>query len=273
MTFPQTSPIDATKRGQEYWRLYTTPESSGDIWESDVGARAFTIGAQSDIARAAVTYIDPQGSGGGNQIEFSTLKPLVGRVDAAMDGQYPARIPSVGGVPQPYPGRLLITLKDLLPPPGWVPAVASGTVFVNVTQPLIDIYQFLSDEPAYFGPRADRYYRYTFGKSALLTFTTLWFAVPFYGRRFAKVTSAIVSGVATAGQITVYGVNFTTVQDVPGATINPTIQIAQSAGGGAAPNQVATAREEAYDYLAVSVVAGGIGDPVAITILLSDELG
>ena len=77
MTFPQTLSVDQLRDGQQFWRLFTEPESSGDIWESDVGALAFAIGADSDIARALITYYDLTETDRVNSLVVSANKPFI----------------------------------------------------------------------------------------------------------------------------------------------------------------------------------------------------
>lgn len=175
MSFPQTKASNATLRSQDYWRLFTEIETSGDIYECDVSARAFVLGPQSDVARVRVSYFDPQEPAAdlANNFVVSNDKPFVGRVDSLQIEQY-------GGGQR---ADILITLLDLMPPPGYQPeaAVAAGDEVVLV-QPRIDLLAYLAPITGFVPDRAERQHLLQGRQSTQLT-DSIWYIVPFYGRK------------------------------------------------------------------------------------------
>lgn len=208
MTFPQTTAVEASRNGQEVWRLFTPLVSSGDIYESELSCRAAVIGPDSDIARASITYYDVQNANQANTASVSVSKPYVGRLDALASRTYPTGDRA----------RLLISPVDLIPPPGFSPPSAGGGDRINIIPPSIDVLFYLGEVPQVISPRVNK--TYLLEQLNILTPTdTVWFLLPFYGRRQVRTTFKNLGILSQpAVDVRVYGINFSNV--LPSASIS-----------------------------------------------------
>lgn len=190
--FPQTQSEKAVLAGQEYWRLLTDLESSGDIYRMVSSARAFVIGPQSDLAAVRVTYMDPV-SGLANDLIVSVDDPFVGRVDAANEQQFAGLA---------TPGRMLISPYDLFEPT-FLPSNYAVGDLVAFYKPRIDLLGYLGDPAGLPARRADRSILGTLSiidRGAGTGVTHIM--VPFYGRKYASVKAVNYSGAASFDMIT-----------------------------------------------------------------------
>jgi hypothetical protein len=206
MTFPQTKAEDAILGGQEYWRLFTELESSGDIFEAPVSARAITVGPDSDISRIDLTYYDNQSANLATLLNVSIDKPLIGRVDALFSTPYQSGDRA----------RVLLSTADLLPPTGYEPSgYDSDDDILQIVQPRIDLSYYLNEEPDFIPPRSDGshlFERLPIPTASLPFAFDIYYVVPFYGRRFAEVTFKNM-GIAGSVEVTctIFGVNFSNI--------------------------------------------------------------
>jgi hypothetical protein len=203
MTFPQTSAETAIQNGQQYWRLFTELESSGDIFEAPVSARAVVIGPDSDISRVDLTYYDAQSANLTNQMIISIDKPLVGRVDALFSTPYQSGDRA----------RVLLSTADLLPPTNYLPQGFNvGNDILEVVQPRIDLYYYTNEQPTFIPPRSDRFHLFEQLPFVGTFDEDIWYVIPFYGRRFAECTFKSLGVVsAPALGIEVFGANFSNI--------------------------------------------------------------
>ncbi len=272
MSFPQTSPVEAMRNGQEFWRLLTPLVSSGDIYEAEVSSRALVIGSDSDIARVNITYYDVQNANIANNASVSVDKPFVGRLDAIAS--------------QPYQSgdraRLLISTLDLVPPTGFRPPSAGEGDPVSIVQPYIDLLFYLREQPGFIAPRSNKVH--LLEQLPLFTSTNpQWMLVPFYGRRFTEVT---IKSLGFVGQpaidVNVYGINFSNVIADPVLADNGhqqellgTMSLgAPGLGAGITDSLPITNR--AFDYLAIEIDSSGAAFPdassVVTHIVVSDKI-
>ncbi len=270
MAFPQSSAVLAVLNGQEYWRLFTPLVSSGDIYESEQSGRAFVIGPQSDVAQVGVTYFDPQTQTNANCVSISVDKPLIGRLDALGTQQYQSGDQA----------RLLISTNDLLPPPGFRPPSAAVTDTVQTVQPRIDLFQYLSVEPDHIPPRANRVNLFESLPGAATT--GHWFLVPFYGRRFAEVTTKILAPVPDPVTVDIKGINFSNII-TSGVVADPggghqevslaTYVVPGPGLGGTGLGVSASIVDRAFDFLAIKLTfGGGFGlNSMTLHIVVSDN--
>ncbi len=203
MTFPQTSAETAILNGQGYWRLFTPLESSGDIFESQVSARAVVVGPESDVSRINLTYYDQQSANAANQLCVSIDKPLVGRIDALFSTPYNSGDRA----------RVLISAADLLPPSNYTPqGFDPANDVLEIVQPRIDLYYYLNEQPDFIPPRSDRFHLFEALPFSGTFDETIWYVIPFYGRRFAECTFKSL-GVVTqpAVNVEVFGANFSNI--------------------------------------------------------------
>ena len=176
MTYPQKPASGAVQSGQEYFRLFTELESSGDIFELDESIKAFIIGPQSDIGRVRVTYYDPNQSLKINSFVVSVDDPFIGRVDKLTSTKYPQVNEDAD---------ILVSLEDLLNndynPTGTTPGDA-----ITFVKPRIDLLCYFDQPNDFPQKRAD------FTKRGNLTIPdtgagsgAAYLIVPFYRRKVA----------------------------------------------------------------------------------------
>jgi hypothetical protein len=268
MTYPVPSSVQALTQKADYWRLHTEIESSGDIFESDSDAHAFSIGDDSDVARVKISYFDPLERDKVNDQIVSVDKPFIGRISANFTETF-----STGQT-----GRILISLVDLMPPEGFLPPSWVAGQRVSTVRPVIDLVQYLHSQPSYLPNRSDKLYRWATTGSLNLT-QGYWNIVPFYGRRFGQVT---VKNLAFTAQpniaVTTFGINFSILSSVAGLyqdNGNEEIQIDTDAAviPGATVTQIIS--NQLFDAIAVRIVpASGIASPESIStvITVSDKI-
>lgn len=271
MSFPQTSAVQAVLNGQEYWRLFTPLVSSGDIYESEQSGRAFVMGPQSDVAQVGVTYYDPQAPTNANCVAIGVDKPLIGRLDALGTQTYKSGDRA----------RLLISTNDLIPPPGFRPPSALPADTVSTVQPKIDLFQYLSVEPTFIAPRSNRIHLFESLPAGPIP-PGHWFLVPFYGRRFAEVTTKILAPVDTATTVDIKGINFSNIlggfgPDPGGGhqEVSLASYVVPAPGlGGTGLGVSAAITNRAFDYLAVKLTfGGGFGaNSMTLHIVVSDKI-
>jgi hypothetical protein len=198
MSFPQTQPLVAVQNGQDIWRLKTMINTPGDIYESDISARALVIGPNSDVARMKATYFDPLELDRTNVVEFSVDKPYIARLDARPAESYPTGDAA----------RILFSTADLTFPGGFTPDFVPLRIpFArSIALPSLDVFVYMSEQPQFVAPRVDRAWQFDTSNPGV---EQLWYLVPFYGRRFLEITIAwAVGGANVPGRIAVAGINF-----------------------------------------------------------------
>lgn len=184
MTFPQPSSVAPVLGGQQTFRLLTPIASAGDIYESEVGALAFALGPQSDIATVQLNYYDAQQPGYVNSAIISPDRQFVGRVDARNETTY------VG--PGQRKGRILISSKDVWDPtllPSDYDAAGGGSDTIEFITPVIDVMQYFVNPPSLIPPRSDKLQRFEYFPGAPDTTDGVsWVALPAYGRKSGYFT-------------------------------------------------------------------------------------
>lgn len=253
MSYPQTQPGTAIQNGQELWRLFTPLESSGDIYESDVSARAVVIGPDSDIARAGITYYDRQSTNIANMATVSVDKPWIGRLDALASQNYQTEDRA----------RILINTEDLIPPAGFTVPLATINAAVEIIVPNIDLLFYLNEEPSFIPQRSNKVYLFENLISADSE-DPQWFLVPFYERRLAEITVKMLNFVGTqATTVNIFGLNFS--NTLAGPLVDTghqqlllgTIDLPQPLAGDVGPTGSFTVTGRSFDYLAISVAQEG----------------
>jgi hypothetical protein len=248
MSFPQTTPVNSVRGGEEYWRLLTPLSSSGDIYEAEVSARAIVVGPDSDISKIDVTYYDVQNPNLANTASVSTDKPFIGRLDAFASENYQSGDRA----------RVLISTSDLLPPAGFRPQGAGVADPLSIIQPNIDLLFYLNEEPTFIAPRTNTTYRTEQNPVDVLA-PPNWVMFPFYGRRYANITMKNVLDFVTPTTVVVnvYGINFSNIISDPGLQDNghqqellATTTIVPFGVSGVTQSIQITNR--AFDYLALS---------------------
>lgn len=206
MSFPQTLPSAQVIAGKPDWRLFTPLESSGDIYRSDVSARSFVLGPQSDLDSVKLTYYDQDAPGKASSMIISKDKPMVGRLDAFATLEY--------GTGQR--GRILISPNNLVAQAGvYVPQgfTAGDDLIIEPTN--IDVLQYFSETPDIIPQRNDRVSFYQ-AQPQVVSGGTLssWYYMPYYGRSYASI---VLKPTAAAGSFsyTIYGVTLNTGNGIP----------------------------------------------------------
>lgn len=197
MSYPQTTPVQATLQNQDFWRLLTNIESSGDIYEANTSARGFCIGPESDIARAAITYPDPTQPTQMMTQEVGIGKALVGGVSSNLNEKYATGQTS----------RVLISLKDLMYPPNYRVIGPSTDAEMIYFPPVLDLIQYLQSTPNISPGRNDKTYRFNGAFSATSEAEGYVAMIPFFGRRFFYATMKNRTNGTTVA-CTFFGINF-----------------------------------------------------------------
>jgi hypothetical protein len=260
VSYPQPFASQEVIEGQEFFRINTLLESSGDLYEIDTSAKAFVIGPESDIARARVTYYDPSVPSRSSSFVVSVGDPFFGRIDALASQSYP-----VAGTP----ARIIVSLEDLYEP-RWVPSLAA--VGVVRVRPKLDLLAYLSTPSNLPTKRADFTTR---GRLTIAVGETGTFILcPYYGRKYASV---IITNFTGAGgyAASIDGVNFTTdatspffgalnhVQETPIPL--PAAGAIPAPFGGTASFEVKASLHGLFDYLVVGISGPPVdGAPPAV---------
>lgn len=263
--------------GQEVFRLKQAIESGGDIYEFDSGSKGLVVGPQSDLATYRINYYDDQASDKIGESVLSLDNPILGRVDALLDREYPTA---------QIPGNILISPVDFIDPDwkpsGWRNFVNGLTPYDSLVcyPPLqVDLVSHLRDPQIVAPRRDDKVYRFSsFGVGSVVT---AWYFFPFYGRRFFEFLFTNLSAAETYtfdfyGVALAPGIQGATAQD-PGET--KAIQTPLFSGVGVAPGathrRVMTADTEGmFDLMIFSVTSGsGLADDgSSLRVTVSDRV-
>ena len=190
MTYPQPIGSDAVLNGGQIYRLRTELSSPGDIYESDVSGLALAIGPDSDIANIRFAYFDPQSSTKMTTGTFSPQRAFAGLVASQNTSLYPTANRA---------GRILFWADDIYDP-NYVPSGAAPGSTVQFVPPIFDIVQYLSQPTALTPARPDKKYLFQ-------NYTTTYFVVPYYGRKYAYIQYTNRNAV-TPSTYGILGVNF-----------------------------------------------------------------
>lgn len=180
--------IDAVLRSQDFYRLKQELQSSGDIFEVDVGTKAIYLGPESDISEVQIMYYNPDEPLSLETATVSVNGPFIGRIDTLLKTE----VSSTG-----QPARILVSPVDLV-----------NTAYVNPsTNPyrrynlptLIDLFfalQPLPEVPAVRPDRTIRLPQVPWSPSAVgMTDGSTDLYIPIYGRRMVSVQSFATGGV------------------------------------------------------------------------------
>jgi hypothetical protein len=247
MSYPQPIASKEVLEGQEFFRLFTQLTSSGDSYEIDVSTKAFCIGPQSDIARARISYWDPENAANAQSFVVNKGEAFFGRVDAFEQARYSR--PNL-------PGRIIVTPEDMYDRAALLNYVSGPALqqILVLHEPKIDLLSFLS--PPNFTPlkRDAATYR---GRMQLIPGRGFRILVPWYGRRFASITLTNYTGIANfTGEAR--GLNFTPDEEVgvspPGVTdlqrftMSPTFSWSAVVGSTQVV-EIKSSQEGLFDYL------------------------
>jgi hypothetical protein len=172
----------AVLNGQEVFRFNQLINDGGDIYEFDSGSKGFVVGPQSDLAQYRINYYDDQEPDKIGESVVSVDNPLLSRVDALLDREYPSA---------KIPGNILVSPVDFIDP-GWKPAgwrnyVDPFTAFDSLAcypSLRVDLISHLKDPGVVSPRRDDRIYRFSRFGGAAVAGSLGWYFIPMYGRRF-----------------------------------------------------------------------------------------
>lgn len=281
MSFPQTQASQSVLRSQDYWRLLTELQSSGDIYEIDTSVRGLVIGPNSDLESVKVTYYDPTNSPivNANELTVSVADPFLGRLDVLLDQIYPQ---TVGGAAfsAGSPARAFVSPADIVQnsfvPAAVVPSMA-GDVIAFI-RPRIDLLAYFADPSSVPIQRGERVINTVVPVADRGGGTGISFVVlPFYRRKTIDVR---MSGVGGAWSLELVGVKFRAaggfaslesgIATAPGVAAPLATRItafASKTGQTSAPATVAPIGFFDYLYVAVAgpaTVAGGAHPELSI---------
>lgn len=247
MSYPQAVASQEVLQGQEFFRLFTNLTSSGDAYEMDVSAKAFSIGPQSDIARARITYWDSENAANAQSFVVNVGESFYGRIDALASARY--------SKPR-LPARIIVTPEDMYDRAALLNYVAGPALqqILVLHEPKVDLLGFLA--PPSFTPlkRDATTYR---GRMNLIPGRGFRVLIPWYGRKFASITTTNYTGIAAfTGEAR--GLNFTPDEEVgvspPGVTdLQRTVMsppfVWSAVVGSTQVVQVKASQEGLFDYL------------------------
>jgi hypothetical protein len=178
----------AVLNGQDFFRLNQEIESGGDMYEINTSSKALVVGPQSDLSSYTVNYLDLQSPDSINSVKLAVDNPVIGRIDALLDTNYPtAKIPAF----------VLVSPRDLVDnnwvPSDFVAAPPNNDIVAARPIPRIDLFAYLKDPPVVSPLRDDRVYRFPF-VAALPSPARAFYILPYYGRRYGEFSFANLSG-------------------------------------------------------------------------------
>ena len=172
MTLQNIQGSQEVLRSQEFFRIKQDLQSSGDIFEVDVGTRAIYLGPDSDIAEVKATYFNPNEPGALQTTTISPGAPFVNRLDA----NNATLVPSTG-----TPGKIFLTPVDIID--NILPTLNPGTPRLLV-KPRIDVIAALtSGLPSLPQARSDLSLRFPVNYTSLLEII-----IPAYNRRLVSIS-------------------------------------------------------------------------------------
>ena len=176
MSYPQPDTSAPVYAGQGFLRLNTELVSPGDIYESAVGAKAFAVGPDSDLANIAIDYYDEtKNPTFVNGVVISPQRTFVGPVSAANGSTYQ---------PSGVPGRILFRPKDLYNPLVSVGTLIGTAVDESVYAPVrLDVIEYFTDQPSLGPPRRDKEFYFQKLLQNPAAHNKIGVAIPYYGRK------------------------------------------------------------------------------------------
>jgi hypothetical protein len=175
MSYPQPPAENALIALERFYRLNTPLVSDGDIYEAAVGASAFALGPDSDVANVNIGYFTGQGTPTFMQTISVGPGVTVAAEIFATNQQY---------MPSKRPGRILLWPEERYNPD--TSALFSDPSRVDTIPPVLDVIQFFGPPPASLdGRRKDK--RYYFQQLPSNGVDDYYLIVPYYGRRYANI--------------------------------------------------------------------------------------
>lgn len=208
MSYPQPQAAQEVLDGQNIFRLKTSVESSGDVYEINTSSKGFAIGPESDLSRARITYFDPSQSLRSESLVVSVDNPFDGRIDSRISEKYP--VANVGARILVSPDEIINNEIESNLPFG----LDHTNGFFSIIKPILDLQCFLGNPS--FGPRR-RSPRVVRGKIGFDNGASggnaaaSMLLVPCYGRRFAslKVARGYTGAFGSAdNQVSLIGLSF-----------------------------------------------------------------
>lgn len=274
MTYPQPSSNTAVKQGSNCFRLYTPMLSPGDIYESEVGAKAFALGPLSDLDIVNIGYFDQQASGFMSQAQVSAGRVFVAGINARNETQY---------APSGIAGRTLFWSDVVFDPNAYQnPDIIGVLGETAIIKPRFDIIQYFTDVPSVGPARSDRTYYFESLRPANTTTPASnqgGLILPYYGRRYGTIR---VKNIDAAGDfdLVVIGINFTRTAAVPATPADglaaqiKTIHASSTVGAGTqADILIRDSVEGTFDAIGIGLLNSGGVDitwPVPINVRFSD---
>lgn len=197
MSYPQPN-FDLAANGQfRQFRLKTTVESPGDIYEFTQAGMSFALGPESDFSEVNLWYFDPLAQNN-SKLNKTTITPgrySSDRIQASVAERYPiAKIGNTASPGQPGGrGRILCAgankYDSTFLPYG---NPATGTIqpndIINYHKPVLDVIGFFGQQPSFSPLRADKEINIQQGLFGFYPAgASEWHVIPIYGRRLITV--------------------------------------------------------------------------------------
>lgn len=270
MTFPQPSSDAPVLQSQQYFRLKTGLSSAGDLYESKVGALAFALGPDSDLASVNVTYLDVAAQSAESFI-LSPDRAFVGRIDARNDVDYP-------NTPGNRKGRILISSNDMFDDSARPDGYVDADDVIYFVQPTLDVMQYFVNPPSVMPERSDKIFRFLYYPGAQdIVNGVSYLAVPGYGRKSGHFLFRNLNGINTV-RVKVFGWKLST-SAAPGTVgaVQSQLYSGDLLTQGTGEYFYLASADGMWDLFLISLGGGAAGfgydpaSPMPTTITLSDD--
>lgn len=199
MSYPQPN-FDLAANGQaRQFRLKTTVESPGDIYEFTQAGMSFALGPESDFSEVNLWYFDPLAQNN-SKLSKTTITPgrfSSDRIQASISERYPiAKIGNTASPGQPGGrGRILCAganKYDSTFLPFMVDSSNAGTIqnndVINYHKPVLDVIGFFGQQPSFSPLRADKEINIQQGLSNFYPpGASEWHIIPIFGRKTVSI--------------------------------------------------------------------------------------
>lgn len=214
MSYPQPN-FDLAANGQfRQFRLKTTVESPGDIYEFTQAGMSFALGPDSDFSEVSLWYYDPlaQNESLLNKTVLTPGRYSSDRIQADIAQRYPiAKIGNTSTPGQPGGrGRILCAAANKYDStflPWMINAANAGTIQANDViqyhKPVLDVIGFFGQQPSFVPARADKEINIQQGLFAVYpALAQEWHIIPIFGRKTVSVQC--LNGGASPYDLSVY---------------------------------------------------------------------
>jgi len=245
VSYPQPSSNGAVNAAQDFFRLNTPLVSPGDIYESEVGALAFAIGPESDLANIAIDYYDTtQAPTFMNSVAISVSRTMVGQISPDLTQTYQ---------PSNVPGRTLIRPTDLYNPSIDLATIVGFPIDDSYfVAPQLDVIQYFNQQPGLVPSRNDKTFEFQRIGNAAATWAIV---IPYYGRKSGSYR--FVNNAAVNQGFGLWSINYTIGDANNGYAIENIVAFTSEAAGAIVKGSIEQSTNGTFDALVAVVQTAG----------------